>query len=143
MVDVAHDRHHRRTRQRHEEGEEHDEAEQAAAPEPVIREISVPETITVADLARKMSVKAAEIIKTMMKLGTMVTINQSMRSATVIVSGTEISRMTGSGAAACSASSCSSPSSWRCLPLFGCFQPAPPVTSPPRSLRARRRAASS
>ncbi|TMG91607.1 MAG: hypothetical protein E6H73_12700 [Betaproteobacteria bacterium] len=37
-------------KQRHEEGEEHDEAEQAAAPEPVIREISVPETITVADL---------------------------------------------------------------------------------------------
>ena len=72
-------------KQRHEDGEEHDEAEQAAAPEPVIREISVPETITVADLARKMSVKAAEIIKTMMKLGTMVTINQSIDQETAMI----------------------------------------------------------
>ncbi|HEV2040364.1 MAG TPA: translation initiation factor IF-2, partial [Casimicrobiaceae bacterium] len=69
----------------HEEGEEHDEAEQVAAPEPVIREISVPETITVAELARKMSVKAAEIIKTMMKLGTMVTINQSIDQETAMI----------------------------------------------------------
>jgi translation initiation factor IF-2 len=72
-------------KQRHEDGEEHDEAEQAAAPEPVVREISVPETITVADLARKMSVKAAEIIKTMMKLGTMVTINQSIDQETAMI----------------------------------------------------------
>ena len=72
-------------KQRHEEGEEHDEAEQLAAPEPVIREISVPETITVAELARKMSVKAAEIIKTMMKLGTMVTINQSIDQETAMI----------------------------------------------------------
>jgi len=72
-------------KQRHEDGEEHEEAEQAAAPEPVIREISVPETITVADLARKMSVKAAEIIKTMMKLGTMVTINQSIDQETAMI----------------------------------------------------------
>lgn len=43
---------------------------------PVIREISIPETITVADLAQKMSVKAAEVIKTLMKMGAMVTINQ-------------------------------------------------------------------
>ena len=40
---------------------------------------SVPETITVADLAHKMSVKAAEVIKALMKLGTMVTINQVHR----------------------------------------------------------------
>src|ERR1700730_8018204 len=72
-------------KQRPEEGEEHHEAEQAAAPEPVVREISVPETITVADLARKMSVKAAEIIKTMMKLGTMVTINQSIDQETAMI----------------------------------------------------------
>ena len=40
------------------------------------REVHVPETITVADLAHKMSVKAAEVIKVLMKLGQMVTINQ-------------------------------------------------------------------
>jgi translation initiation factor IF-2 len=72
-------------KQRHEDGEEHEESEQAAAPEPVIREVSVPETITVADLARKMSVKAAEIIKTMMKLGTMVTINQIIDQETAMI----------------------------------------------------------
>jgi len=43
-------------------------------------------------------------------------------SATVMVSGTETSRMTGSGVALSSASSCSSPpSSWRCFPLLGCL----------------------
>src|SRR5205823_397096 len=72
-------------KQRHEDGEEHDEAEQAAVPEPIIREVAVPETITVADLARKMSVKAAEIIKTMMKLGTMVTINQVLDQETAMI----------------------------------------------------------
>ena len=42
----------------------------------MVRDVLVPETITVADLAHKMSVKAAEVIKALMKLGTMVTINQ-------------------------------------------------------------------
>ncbi|HEX5639401.1 MAG TPA: translation initiation factor IF-2 [Burkholderiaceae bacterium] len=53
--------------------------------EPVIREISVPETITVADLAHKMSVKAAEVIKTLMKLGQMVTINQVLDQETAMI----------------------------------------------------------
>ncbi|MEJ2769712.1 translation initiation factor IF-2 N-terminal domain-containing protein, partial [Mycetohabitans sp. B46] len=44
--------------------------------EPIVREVHVPETITVADLAHKMAVKASEVIKVMMKLGQMVTINQ-------------------------------------------------------------------
>jgi translation initiation factor IF-2 len=70
---------------RHEEGEEEGEIAHAAAPEPVIREISVPETITVADLAHKMAVKAAEVIKTMMKLGTMVTINQVLDQETGMI----------------------------------------------------------
>jgi translation initiation factor IF-2 len=70
---------------RHEEGEEEGEATHAAAPEPVIRQISVPETITVADLAHKMAVKAAEVIKTMMKLGTMVTINQVLDQETGMI----------------------------------------------------------
>ncbi len=43
---------------------------------PTIHEVGIPETITVADLAQKMSVKVAEVIKTMMKMGAMATINQ-------------------------------------------------------------------
>ncbi|WP_257274420.1 translation initiation factor IF-2, partial [Endozoicomonas sp. SESOKO4] len=43
---------------------------------PVIREVSIPETITVAELAQKMAVKAADVIKAMFKMGSMVTINQ-------------------------------------------------------------------
>ncbi|TMH60752.1 MAG: translation initiation factor IF-2, partial [Betaproteobacteria bacterium] len=70
---------------RHEEGEEEGEATHAAAPEPVIRQISVPETISVAELAHKMAVKAAEVIKTMMKLGTMVTINQVLDQETAMI----------------------------------------------------------
>ncbi len=52
---------------------------------PVVREIAVPETITVADLAHKMSVKATEVIKAMMKLGTMVTINQVLDQETGMI----------------------------------------------------------
>ncbi|HKE40841.1 MAG TPA: translation initiation factor IF-2 [Casimicrobiaceae bacterium] len=72
-------------RHRHEEGEGEGEAAQVAPPEPIVREVSVPETITVADLARKMSVKAAEIIKAMMKLGSMVTINQVLDQETAMI----------------------------------------------------------
>ncbi len=43
---------------------------------PVIREVTIPETITVGELAQKMSVKAGEVIKVMMGMGSMVTINQ-------------------------------------------------------------------
>ncbi|MFN7096809.1 MAG: translation initiation factor IF-2 [Gammaproteobacteria bacterium] len=43
---------------------------------PVIHEVSIPETITVAELASRMSVKAAEVIRVLMKLGAMATINQ-------------------------------------------------------------------
>ena len=57
----------------------------AAPTEPVVREVSVPETITVAALAQKMSVKAAEVIKAMMKLGTMVTINQVVDQETAMI----------------------------------------------------------
>jgi translation initiation factor IF-2 len=57
----------------------------AAPSEPLVREIVVAETITVADLAHKMSVKAAEVIKTMMKLGTMATINQVIDQDTAMI----------------------------------------------------------
>jgi len=57
----------------------------AAPTEPVVREVTVPETITVADLAHKMSVKAAEVIKALMKLGVMVTINQVIDQDTAMI----------------------------------------------------------
>ncbi len=43
---------------------------------PVVHDVAIPETITVADLAQRMSVKAAEVIKVMMNMGAMATINQ-------------------------------------------------------------------
>jgi len=52
---------------------------------PIIHEVSLPETITVAELAQKMSVKAAELIKAMMKLGNMVTINQVLDQDTAAI----------------------------------------------------------
>ena len=57
----------------------------ATPTEPLVREIVVAETITVAELAHKMSVKAAEVIKTMMKLGTMATINQVIDQDTAMI----------------------------------------------------------
>ena len=56
-----------------------------APTEPVVREIHVPETITVADLAHKMAVKAAEVIKVLMKMGQMVTINQVLDQDTAMI----------------------------------------------------------
>ena len=53
--------------------------------EPVIKDVLIPETITVADLAHKMSVKAAEVIKTLMKMGSMVTINQVLDQETAMI----------------------------------------------------------
>ncbi|MGH8272430.1 MAG: translation initiation factor IF-2, partial [Gammaproteobacteria bacterium] len=53
--------------------------------EPIVHEVLVPETITVAALAQKMSVKAAGVIKTLMKLGTMVTINQAVDQDTAMI----------------------------------------------------------
>jgi translation initiation factor IF-2 len=53
--------------------------------EPVTQEVHVPETISVADLAHKMSVKASEVIKQMMKLGQMVTINQQLDQETAMI----------------------------------------------------------
>jgi translation initiation factor IF-2 len=53
--------------------------------EPIVREVMVPETITVAELAQKMSIKAAEIIKALMKLGSMVTINQMLDQETAMI----------------------------------------------------------
>jgi translation initiation factor IF-2 len=56
-----------------------------APTEPIVREIHVPETITVADLAHKMSVKGAEVVKTLMQMGQMVTINQVLDQETAMI----------------------------------------------------------
>ena len=52
---------------------------------PVIREVPVPENITVGDLAQRMSVKAGEVIKVLMKMGMMVTINQALDQETAML----------------------------------------------------------
>ena len=54
---------------------------------PVVHEVVIPESITVAELARKMTVKAAEVIKVMMRMGAMATINQILDkdTATLVV----------------------------------------------------------
>ena len=56
-----------------------------APTEPMVRDVMVPETITVGELAHKMSLKAAELIKALMKLGTMATINQVLDQDTAII----------------------------------------------------------
>ena len=61
------------------------QSQMAAPAEAIVREIHVPETISVADLAHKMSVKAAEVIKLMMKMGQMVTINQVLDQETAMI----------------------------------------------------------
>ncbi len=56
-------------------------------------EIHVPETITVAELAHKMSIKASEVIKVLMKLGQMVTINQPLDQDTAMIVVEEMGHM--------------------------------------------------
>jgi len=70
---------------RHRHAEEVATKTLAAPVEPLARELHIPETITVADLAHKMSVKAAEVIKVLMKLGQMVTINQVLDQDTAMI----------------------------------------------------------
>lgn len=52
---------------------------------PVVYDVAVPETISIGELAAKMSVKAAEVIKAMMQMGTMATINQVIDQDTAIL----------------------------------------------------------
>ena len=56
-----------------------------APTEPITREVHIPETISVSDLAHKMAVKATEVIKAMMKMGSMVTINQVLDQETAMI----------------------------------------------------------
>ncbi|MEO7559648.1 MAG: translation initiation factor IF-2 [Nitrosospira sp.] len=57
----------------------------SAPTEPVVHEVMVPETISVGALAQKMSIKAAEVIKVLMKMGNMVTINQMLDQETAMI----------------------------------------------------------
>ncbi len=66
-------------------GDHREEAHGSSSAEPMVREVHVAETITVADLAHKMSVKAAEVIKRLMQLGQMVTINQVLDQETAMI----------------------------------------------------------
>jgi translation initiation factor IF-2 len=56
-----------------------------APTEPIVHEVHVPETISVAELAHKMTVKATEVIKALMKMGLMVTINQVLDQETAMI----------------------------------------------------------
>ncbi len=64
---------------------DHSSDNQNASVEARVIEVHVPETITVADLAHKMSLKASEVIKQLMKLGQMATINQSLDQDTAMI----------------------------------------------------------
>lgn len=58
--------------------------------QPVSREVRIPETISVGELAQKMSVKAGDLIKAMMKMGSMVTINQIIDQETAALIADEL-----------------------------------------------------
>ncbi|MEI6618772.1 MAG: translation initiation factor IF-2 [Betaproteobacteria bacterium] len=68
-------------------GGDRDREDHSPAPAPEFRvlEVHVPETITVAELAHKMAIKASEVIKQLMKLGQMVTINQPLDQDTAMI----------------------------------------------------------
>ncbi|HEU4442367.1 MAG TPA: translation initiation factor IF-2 N-terminal domain-containing protein, partial [Burkholderiales bacterium] len=70
---------------RHRHAPSGGETTYAQPAEPMVRDVLVPETITVGELAHRMSVKAAEVIKALMKLGTMATINQVLDQETAII----------------------------------------------------------
>ncbi len=55
------------------------------AVQPQVREVAIPETITVSELAQRMAVKATEVIKQLMQLGQMVTINQVLDQETAAI----------------------------------------------------------
>jgi translation initiation factor IF-2 len=65
----------------------HDDRESnfQAPTEAIVKDVHVPETITVAELAHKMAVKASEVIKQLMKLGQMCTINQVLDQETAMI----------------------------------------------------------
>ncbi|HLR29105.1 MAG TPA: translation initiation factor IF-2 [Paenalcaligenes sp.] len=75
----------RRGRRGQQDEQRGQQRQQPQQPEFIKREIQVPETITVADLAHKMAFKATEVIKHLMELGQMVTINQVLDQETAMI----------------------------------------------------------
>ncbi|KTD33113.1 translation initiation factor IF-2 [Legionella nautarum] len=90
-MQVRHKRGKAKKRKPNEKSDKYREAEEAlthgfAMPtSPVVRDVAIPETITVAELAKRMSVKVAEVIKVMMGLGAMATINQVIDQDTAVI----------------------------------------------------------
>lgn len=84
-------RHKPKKRKSNEKSDKYRQAEEslthgfAMPTSPVIREVFIPESITVADLAKRMSVKVAEVIKVMISLGAMATINQVIDQETAVI----------------------------------------------------------
>jgi len=82
-------------RRRHKKPKRHSVVQQSANQQhgfekptaPVVRDVDVPENISVAELAQRMSVKSSEVIKVLMGLGTMATINQTIDqdTATIVI----------------------------------------------------------
>lgn len=90
-LQIRHKRHKPKKRKVGEKSDKIREAEEslkhgfAMPTAPVVRDVSIPETITVAELAKRMSVKAAEVIKVMIGLGAMATINQVIDQDTAVI----------------------------------------------------------
>lgn len=68
---------------RNQRGNSH--SHESVVQEARVLDVHVPETITVAELAHKMAIKASEVIKTLMKMGQMVTINQPLDQDTAMI----------------------------------------------------------
>ena len=75
----------RSPKNRNKNKDETDDQNFVAPSEPIVKNVLIPETISVGDLAHKMSVKATEVIKTLMGMGMMVTINQVLDQDTAII----------------------------------------------------------
>ena len=80
----------------HEKSDKYREAEESLThgfekpTAPAVHDVVIPETITVADLAKRMSVKAADLIKTLMTMGVMATINQVLDQETAVLAVEEM-----------------------------------------------------
>lgn len=76
---------HRHRKVRHKKSADHFQQGFEKPTAPVIKEVLIPETIAVSDLAQRMSLKATEVVKALMKLGAMVTINQVIDQDTAVI----------------------------------------------------------
>lgn len=76
---------HRHRKIRHKKVSDHFQQGFEKPTAPVIREVIIPETILVSELAQRLSLKASEVVKILMKLGVMVTINQVIDQDTAVI----------------------------------------------------------